>query len=141
LSSNPNWLLRGPKPPRFALSRPGGSDRPFTDGSARNRDDRNAKGRFPPRRNTDRDALVLREEGRSFAAIARSVGLKRATYARQAFLRELRSRPDEERQGLVEREQERLDQLEVRIRARDAAEPEKLKTRLGALEAMRTSLS
>jgi hypothetical protein len=42
---------------------------------------------------------------------------------------------------LVERERERLDQLEVRIRARDAAEPEKLKTRLGALEAMRASLS
>jgi hypothetical protein len=84
--------------------------------------------------------LALREQGRTFAAIARSVGLKRATDAREAFLRELRSRPDEERQGLVEREQERLDKLEVRIRARDADEPDKLKTRLGALAAMRESL-
>ena len=43
--------------------------------------------------------MALREQGRSFAAIARTLGLKRAADARQAFLRELRSRPDEERQG------------------------------------------
>ncbi len=83
---------------------------------------------------------MLREQGRSFAAIARTVGLKRATDAREAFLRELRSRPEEERQGLVERELERLDKLEVRIRSRDAAEPDKVQTRLGALAAMRASL-
>jgi hypothetical protein len=84
--------------------------------------------------------LVLREQGRSFAAIARSVGLKRAADAREAFLRELRSRPEDERQGLVERELERLDKLEARVRVRDAEEPEKLQTRLGALAAMRASL-
>lgn len=84
--------------------------------------------------------MALREQGRSFAAIARTLGLKRAADARQAFLRELRSRPDEERPGLVERELERLDQLEARIRSRDADEPVKLETRLGALAAMRESL-
>jgi hypothetical protein len=84
--------------------------------------------------------LVLREQGRSFAAIARTVGLKRASDAREAFLRELRSRPDEERQALIERELVRLDELEARIRSRDAEEPEKLETRLGALAAMRASL-
>jgi DNA-binding transcriptional MerR regulator len=84
--------------------------------------------------------LALREQGRSFAAIARTIGLKRAGDARGAFLRELRNRPDEERQALVERELERLDKLEARIRARDAAEPDKLQTRLGALAAMRESL-
>jgi hypothetical protein len=83
--------------------------------------------------------LALREQGRSFAAIARTVGLKRAADARVAFLRELRSRPDEERRGLIERELERLDRLEVRIRARDTEEPDKLETRLGALAAMRES--
>jgi hypothetical protein len=85
--------------------------------------------------------MALREQGRSFAAIASTLGLKRAGDARQAFLRELRSRPDEERPGLVERELGRLDTLEARIRARDADEPDKLQTRLGALAAMRDSLS
>jgi hypothetical protein len=84
--------------------------------------------------------LLLREQGRSFAAIARTVGLKRAADAREAFLRELRSRPQDERQGLVERELERLDKLEARVRVRDAEEPDKLQTRLGALAAMRASL-
>jgi hypothetical protein len=84
--------------------------------------------------------LALREEGRSFAAIARTIGVKRAADAREAFLRELRGRPEEERQGLVDRELERLDKLEARIRSRDAEEPEKLQTRLGALAAMRASL-
>ena len=83
---------------------------------------------------------MLREEGRSFAAIARTVGMKRASDAREAFLRELRSRPEEERQALVDRELGRLDKLEERIRSRDAEEPDKLQTRLGALAAMRASL-
>jgi hypothetical protein len=41
---------------------------------------------------------------------------------------------------MVKRELERLDALEARIRARDANEPDKLQTRLGALAAMRDSL-
>ena len=93
-----------------------------------------------PPRNTDGQALALREQDQSFASIARNLGLKRATDARQAFLRELRSRPAEERQELTDREMQRLDKLEVRIRARDVDEPDKLKTRLAALEAMRASL-
>ena len=84
--------------------------------------------------------MALREQGRSFAAIAGTLGLKRADDARQAFLRELRNRPEEERRGLVERERGRLDTLEARIRARDADEPDKLQTRLGALAALRKSL-
>jgi hypothetical protein len=83
----------------------------------------------------------LREQGRSFAAIARTIGLKRAADARQAFLRELRGLPDDERQALVVREMGRLDKLEARIRSRDSEEPEKLETRLGALAAMRASLT
>jgi hypothetical protein len=88
----------------------------------------------------DRDAMAMREQGRTFASIARAMGLKRAVDAREAFLRELRSRPDEERQGLVQHELQRLDRLEARIRARDANEPNKLETRLGAIAAMRESL-
>ena len=84
--------------------------------------------------------MALREQGRSFAAIARTLGLKRAADAREAFLRELRSRPEGERQHLLARELERLDELEARIRARDTDEPDKLQTRLRALAAMRDSL-
>lgn len=84
--------------------------------------------------------MALREEGKSFAAIARTLGLKRASNAREAFLRELRKHSDEDRKGLVEREMERLDKLEERIRSRDGNEPEKLQTRLDALAAMRNSL-
>ncbi len=84
--------------------------------------------------------MALREQGHTFSSIASSLGFKRASDAREAFLRELRSRPDEERPTLVERELERLDKLEARIRTRDAGAPDKLRTRLGALAAMRDSL-
>jgi hypothetical protein len=84
--------------------------------------------------------MAMREQGHSFASIASTLGFKRAANAREAFLRELRSRPDEERPALVQGELERLNKLEARIRARDADEPDKLRTRLGALAAMRESL-
>ena len=96
--------------------------------------------RPPPRRSTDADALALREEGRSFAAIAQALGLKRATDARQAFLRGLRSRPEQERKLIAARELERLDLLETRVRTRDAEDPEKLERRLVALAALREGL-
>ena len=72
--------------------------------------------------------------------MARSLGLKRATEARQAFLRALRARPDDERVAIAVREQGRLDELEARIRTRDAAEPEKLQRRLEALGVLRDGL-
>jgi hypothetical protein len=52
----------------------------------------------------------------------------------------MRSRPEDERQGIAERELKRLDVLEARIRDRDAAEPEKLERRLAALAALREGL-
>ncbi|HYA43990.1 MAG TPA: hypothetical protein VED59_00165 [Acidimicrobiales bacterium] len=96
--------------------------------------------RPPPRRSIDADALALREDGRSFAAIAQALGLKRATDARQAFIRGLRSRPEHERKLIVARELERLDVLEARVRTRDAQDPDKLKRRLVALAALREGL-
>jgi hypothetical protein len=66
--------------------------------------------------------------------------LHRAGDAHGAFLRALKSRNDEEREQLIVSEQGRLDTLEKRIRERDAAVPEKLARRLGALESLRTSL-
>jgi hypothetical protein len=72
--------------------------------------------------------------------VARSLGLKRAVDAQAAFLRALRTRQGDERNGLVERESARLVKLEARIRTRDAEEPEKMERRLLALAKLRQQL-
>jgi hypothetical protein len=82
----------------------------------------------------------LRDSGKTYAAIASSLGFPRSVDAQAAFLRALRQREGEERGRLAQRESDRLDQLETRIRARDAAEPEKLEQRLGALAKLRERL-
>src|ERR1700686_871275 len=75
--------------------------------------------RGPRRGSSDEDALRLREEGRSYAAVARSLNLKRSNDALAAVMRALHQRPDAERAELIGRERVRLDQLEARIRDRD----------------------
>jgi hypothetical protein len=82
----------------------------------------------------------MRESGKTFAAVARNLGLKRAVDAQAAFLRALRRREGEERNALVQREDARLVQLEARIRTRDAADPEKMERRLLALAKLREQL-
>lgn len=72
--------------------------------------------------------------------MASSVGFKRAVDAQAAFLRALRQREGEERSRLTQRESDRLDQLETRIRTRDAADPEKMERRLLALAKLREKL-
>lgn len=72
--------------------------------------------------------------------MARNLGLKRATDARAAFLRALRSCGEDDRRAIVVREHQRLDELEARIRTRDAAQPEKLERRLAALANLREGL-
>jgi hypothetical protein len=72
--------------------------------------------------------------------VASSLGLKRSSDARAAFLRALARRPENERARLSKRELERLDQLEARIRDRDRDAPEKMQRRLGALAVMRDTL-
>ena len=84
--------------------------------------------------------MALREEGRSYAAVARSLGFRRSNDARQAFLRGMRGRPDSERRMIADRERQRLDELEQRIRTRDADDPAKLERRLTALEQLRLGL-
>lgn len=84
--------------------------------------------------------MSLRETGRSYAAIAQSLGIKRATEAHAAFVRAVRARPDTERTAMTQREAQRLDQLEQRIRDRDAERPDKMERRLGALQHLRDSL-
>jgi hypothetical protein len=76
----------------------------------------------------------------TFAAVARSAGFKRSVDAQAGFLRALRQREGEERSRLIQRESTRLDELEARIRMRDASEPEKMERRLLALAKLRETL-
>ena len=62
------------------------------------------------------------------------------TDARQAFLRGMRSRPDDEQRLIAGRELERLNVLEARIRERDAGDPVKIERRLAALAALREGI-
>jgi hypothetical protein len=84
--------------------------------------------------------LALRESGKTYSAVARTLGLKRSVDAQAAFLRAVRKREGDERSHLVERETARLVQLEARIRTRDAADPEKMERRLLALGKLREQL-
>jgi hypothetical protein len=90
--------------------------------------------------NVDEQALSLREANASYSSIARRLSLKRATDAHRAFVRALSSRGTEEQRNLVANEQARLDKLEVRIKDRDAHDPEKLQRRLEAVAKLRASL-
>lgn len=88
----------------------------------------------------DAQVLAMREGGSSFSAIARRLELHRAVDAHRSFLRALGTCADDKRQQLVEGEAERLDQLERRIRTRDAADPEKVKRRLRGVDKFREAL-
>jgi hypothetical protein len=93
--------------------------------------------RSRPRANSDEEVLSLRDSGRTYSAVARSLGFKRARDAQAAFVRALHKREGDERERLTQRERGRLDQLEQRIRTRDAEEPEKMERRLTALAKLR----
>jgi aminoglycoside phosphotransferase len=107
----------------------------------KDRDRDRKESRSPRRGSSDEDALRLREEGRSYAAVARSLDLKRSNDALAAVMRALHQRSEPERAELIGRERARLDKLEARIRDRDKDDPTRLDRRLGALEKLRSSLS
>ena len=88
----------------------------------------------------DAEVLALREGGSSYSAIARRLDLGRATDAHRSFLRALSAHEGATRQRLIQGEDARLDQLEQRIRDRDAAEPEKVKRRLLGVDKLREAL-
>jgi hypothetical protein len=88
----------------------------------------------------DEQALSLREADMSYAAIARKLKLTRAVDAHNAFIRAVLSRRGDERPGLVANERARLDKLEVHIRKRDAADPDRLQRRLRAVARLRAAL-
>jgi hypothetical protein len=105
-----------------------------------NRPERPRSGERRPAVSVDEQALALRELNASYSTIARQLTLRRATDAHRAFIRAVSSRSGEERQHLVANERARLDELELRIRGRDADYPEKLERRLKALGNLRTAL-
>jgi hypothetical protein len=88
----------------------------------------------------DAQVLALRESGNSFSAIARKLELPRAVDAHRSFLRALGTYAGPDRQQLVDGEEERLDRLELRIRTRDSADPEKLERRLMGVDKFREAL-
>jgi hypothetical protein len=89
---------------------------------------------------TDAQALTLRESGKSFSAIARTLGLDRATDAHRSYVRALGAREGDERKQLVKNEEARLDQLEQRIRERDAKDVTKLERRLVGVQRLREAI-
>lgn len=91
---------------------------------------------------TDRDekALAFREEGKTFAAIARELGLDGTIDANAAFNRALRRRPSGEQDGLRQREMARLDALGERVRQRVDLSEEEVARRMRGLERLRKAL-
>lgn len=89
---------------------------------------------------TDAQALTLRESGKSFSAIARTLGLGRATEAHRSYVRAFGGRDGDERRRLVKNEEARLDLLEQRIRERDAQDVPKLEHRLLGVQKLREAI-
>ena len=90
----------------------------------------------------DRDelALLLREQGRSFAGIARVLDLSGALGANAAFNRALRRQTLGEQEALRNREVARLDALAERLRGRDGVTEEELARQLHGLRRLRKTL-
>jgi hypothetical protein len=109
--------------------------------TTRSRDTEPVRRGRPGARNVDEEALSRRESGQTYNAIARGLELPRAMVAHEAFLRALGHRSGEDYQTLVANESRRLDELEERIRTRDAANPEKVARRLEGVDVLRKSLA
>ena len=84
--------------------------------------------------------LALRGSGTSFSAIARQLELGRAVDAHRSFVRALDAQSADDRRKLVQDEEARLDQLEQRIRERDAPDAEKIERRLRGVTNYREAL-
>ena len=88
----------------------------------------------------DEQALLLREQGRSFARIARTLDLAGALDANAAFNRALRRHSPGEQVGLRSREMARLDALGERLRRRQDVSEEELARQLHGLQRLRKTL-
>ena len=89
---------------------------------------------------SDDTALELRRSGRSFAAIAKKLGLTRASDAIDAFYRALRTRPTDEQVVLREEESLRLDKLAAKVESRTDLAQEDVKRQLRTVNRLREAL-
>jgi DNA-binding transcriptional MerR regulator len=88
----------------------------------------------------DEQALVLRDQGRSFAGIAGVLDLSGALEANAAFNRALRRRTPSEQAALRSREMARLDALGMRLRKRVDVTEEELARQLHGVKRLRKTL-
>jgi len=89
---------------------------------------------------SDDTALELRRSGRSFAAIAKKLGLTRASDANDAFNRALRTRPTDEQVVLREEESLRLDKLVTKVQSRKDLGQEDVDRQLRTITRLREAL-
>lgn len=89
---------------------------------------------------SDNQALELRRQGKSFAAIARELNFARPRDAWLAFNRALRSHAPQEQADLRREEVARLQSLTDAVRARKDLTPEDKTKRLESVERMRVRL-
>ncbi len=88
----------------------------------------------------DEQALLLREQGRSFAGIARQLDLSGALEANAAFNRALRRHSPGKQAALRSREVARLDALGERLRRREGVSEDELARQLHGLQRLRKTL-
>jgi len=95
---------------------------------------------MPDALHREEQALLLRDEGRSFAGIARVLDLTGALEANAAFNRALRRRSPAEQAALRSREMARLDALGERLRRREDISEEELARQLHGVKRLRKTL-
>ncbi len=95
---------------------------------------------MPEDAHRDEKALVLRDQGRSFAAIAQLLDLAGAIEANAAFNRALRLRSAAEQAALRSREMARLDALTERLRTREGVSEEELARQMHGVQRLRKTL-
>src|SRR6202022_721373 len=91
-------------------------------------------------RGRDDEVLELRVQGKSFAGIAKSLGLSRPSEANDAFNRALRRKTTAEQEDLRRQELVRLDALIEGVRGNAELAPDDLARRLRSVERLRTKL-
>jgi len=88
----------------------------------------------------DETVLELRSAGKSYAAIARTLGFERSSHAVAAFNRSLRRKVPDEQERLRAQEADRLQALTQAIGGNGELDDETRSRRLAAVDRMRVKL-
>lgn len=89
----------------------------------------------------DEQVLTLRQEGRSFAKIARLLGLKNAREIINAYSRAASSRTPGERAALCDAELRRLDALTTKVRGNAELTADEITHRVATIDKLRAILA